>query len=149
MADRLNSYGVSVSSLIANDRYFPLGAETVLSEFMVNDWPDENAFNRIISSLITKARGKNRRKIRAFGEMVAILWAQGNFGATVNLEHLWNKFATKEAFCLFCAYPKVGFTEPLSDSIGHICSAHSKMIDGASPQLAEIIYRETVHKPAI
>jgi len=116
---------------------------------LVNGWPDETAFNQTISSVLTRARGKNNRNIRAFGEMVAILWAQGNIGATVNLEHLWNKFAAKESFCLFCAYPKVGFTEPLSDSIDHICSAHSKMIHGVSPQLTEILYRETVQKHAI
>jgi hypothetical protein len=148
LANRLTSYGVSISNLIENDRYIPLDAEKTLSKFMVNGWPDETAFNQTISSLLMSARGNNKRNIRAFGEMVAILWAQGNFGATVNLEHLWNKFAAKESFCLFCAYPKAGFTEHLSDSIEHICSAHSKMINGVSNQLTEIFYRETAQRHA-
>jgi hypothetical protein len=148
LSDRLTSYGVSISSLIADSRYIPLDAEKLLSQFMINGWPNETAFNLAISSLLTKARGNNNRNIRAFGEMVAILWAQGNIGATVNLEHLWNKFAKKESFCLFCAYPKAGFTEQLTDSMEHICSAHSKMINGVSPQLTEILYRETIQKHA-
>ena len=31
-----------------------------------------------------------RKTSRAFGEMVALLWAKRHIGATVRLEHLWN-----------------------------------------------------------
>lgn len=148
LATRLISYGISISSLIEDDRYIPLDAEKLLSQFMVNGWPDEVAFDKTIAALLTRARGKSHRKIRAFGEMVALLWAQGKIGATVNLEHLWNRFAKKEAFCIFCAYPKTGFTEQLSDSMEHICSAHSKMIHGVLPQLTEIFYKDTLQKNA-
>ena len=148
LTERLSSYGISVNCLIENDRYIPLDAEELLSRFMVDGWPNETAFNLTISSLLTRVRGNSKRNIRAFGEMVAVLWAQGNTGATVNLEHLWNKFAEKESFCLFCAYPKSGFTETLSDSIEHICSAHSKMINGVSNQLTQVLYREIVQKNA-
>jgi hypothetical protein len=144
LENRLTSYGISISGLIKDDRYIPLDAEELLSKFMVSGWPNELDFNKTVSSLLNRARGLNNRKIRAFGEMVAILWAQGNTGATVNLEHLWNKFAAKESFCLFCAYPKAGFTEGITDSIEHICSAHSKMIDGSEKQLTEIFYKDTI-----
>lgn len=148
LASRLISYGISIKSLIEDHRYIPFDAEKLLSQFMVNGWPNEAAFNLTISSLLARARGKTKRNIRAFGEMVALLWAQGNIGATVNLEHLWNKFAENESFCMFCAYPKIGFTGQLSDSIEHICLAHSKMISGVSTQLTEILYRDTVQKHA-
>jgi hypothetical protein len=143
---RLTSYGISIAGLIDDDRYIPLDAEKLLSTFMVDGWPDETEFNNMVSSLLQRARGLKSRKIRAFGEMVAVLWAQGNTGATVNLEHLWNKFVANESFCLFCAYPKVGFTDDIADSIQHICSAHSKMIDGAEKQLTEVIYTDTVYR---
>jgi hypothetical protein len=100
---RLRSYALNVNSLIAEHRYIPLNAEEILSGFMINDWPDETLFMETVSKLMEKA-GKNGRRIRAFGEMVAILWAQGNDGATIQLEHLWNKFAKQSRFCLFCAY---------------------------------------------
>src|SRR5688500_19228341 len=54
------------------------------------------------------------RSVRAFGEMVAVLWANGHNGATVRLEHLWHAFCQSEAFSLFCAYPKTGFTQDAS-----------------------------------
>ncbi len=145
---RLKSCGISISGLLGDNRYIPLDAEVLLSSFMVNGWPDEGKFNKAVTSLLEKARGLGNRKIRAFGEMVAILWAQGYIGATVNLEHLWNKFAAKESFSLFCAYPRTGFTNNPADSIQHICSAHSKMIDGAVKQVTEILYKETVYQNA-
>jgi hypothetical protein len=146
LEEKLSGYGLSISALIADSRYIPLDAEETLSGFMVDGWPAEDRFNQTISSILNRARGRNNRKIRAFGEMVAILWAQGNEGATLNLEHLWNNLSHRESFCLFCAYPKVGFTADIKDSIQHICSAHSKIIDGIEKQLTDVVYRETGHK---
>jgi hypothetical protein len=140
---RLEDYGVHVNTLISEGRYLPFRAEETLSKFMVDGWPDESLFMNTISGVIKEARGKYKRGIRAFGEMVAILWAQGNNGATVQLEHLWNEFCQKEAFSLFCAYPKTGFTVNMSESIEHICCAHSKIINGSETNLTEVFYKET------
>ena len=145
LKDRLTGLGVHVNALISDDRYIPLNAEQILSEFMVNGWPDENLFNQLVTKLLQRARRKNRR-VRAFGEMVAILWAQGHNGATVQLEHLWNKFCEKEAFCLFCAYPKSGFTQDINASISNICSTHSKVISASEKPLTEILYRNLDHR---
>ena len=136
---RLNGYGIRVDTLIEDDRYIPLDAEEMLAKFMVNGWPDEELFMQTVSALIKRGNCKQRR-IRAFGEMVALLWAQGLNGATVHLEYLWNKFSEQNEFCLFCAYPKTGFTQDINDSIMSICGCHTKMIEGAEKQLTEVIY---------
>ena len=141
LSEKLANFGVRVDTLIEDKRYMPLIAEEMLSKFMVNGWPDEKLFMQTVSGIIEKCHQTNRR-IRAFGEMVAILWAQGHSGATVQLEHLWNKFCEKEAFCLFCAYPKTGFTGDINLSVNHICDQHSKMISGSEKQLTEIYYRD-------
>jgi hypothetical protein len=137
---RLEAIGYSVSHLLSKHQYLALDAERTLARFMVNDWPDENLFNHVVSEVIVKAKG-NGRKVRAFGEMVAILWAKGQVGATVRLEHLWNKFCENEAFCLFCAYPKSGFTQDASESVMHICDAHAKMIDGTGENKTDLFYK--------
>jgi hypothetical protein len=139
LEERLTNYGIYVEALRSDFRYIPLVAEDTLSRFMVNGWPDEKLFMSTISEVIAKNRKPNRR-IRAFGEMVALLWAQGLNGATVHLEHLWNKFCEKEDLCLFCAYPKSGFTGDMTGSLKDICCAHSKMIEGTRPQLTNIYY---------
>ena len=144
---RLKNFGIHIDSLIYNDRYIPLNAEEVLAKFMVNGWPDENLFMEFVTKLITKARKQNRR-VRAFGEMVALLWAQGHSGATVQLEHLWNKFCENEIFCLFCAYPKIGFTDDMNVSIRDICCAHSKMIQASHKPMTELLYKTMEQKKA-
>ncbi len=143
LESRLTSYGIQIHDLITENRYIPVDAHEILSQFMINGWPDEELFNKTVSVLIRKGSTNNRR-IRAFGEMVALLWAQGHNGATVQLEHLWNKFCEKESFCLFCAYPKSGFTGNINESIMHICGTHSKMISGSEKQLTEITYKNLV-----
>jgi hypothetical protein len=138
---KLDSIGYNISHLVSKNQYFPLDAEKTLAKFMINDWPDEKLFNKVVSDVIVKAKGRGR-KVRAFGEMVAILWAKGQVGATVRLEHLWNKFCENEAFCLFCAYPQSGFVQDASESVTHICSAHSKMIGGFAKSKTELFYKE-------
>ena len=136
---RLSNYGISVDTLISDDRYIPLDADEILSKFMVDNWPDEKLFMQTVSSILERGQCKQRR-IRAFGEMVALLWAQGLNGATVHLEFLWNKFCKQNEFCLFCAYPKTGFTQDINESILKICGCHTKMIEGSETQLREIVY---------
>jgi hypothetical protein len=144
---RLENLGFNISDLRSKNLYLPVDAEQMLSEFMVNDWPDETLFMSIVSDLIAKAKMDNRQ-VRAFGEMVAILWAKGQVGATVRLEHLWNKFCESQAFCLFCAYPESGFTQDASESVMHICGAHSKMISGAAHSTTDVYYKPVSSKMA-
>ncbi len=140
LEERLKSYGVLVDGLKSEDRYIPLEAEETLAKFMVDNWPDENLFFQTVEAIIDRAHKRNR-KVRAFGEMVALLWAFGHSGATVQLEHLWNRFCAKSALSLFCAYPKCGFTEGIHTSIDSICRAHSKLIDGSKTTLSRVFYQ--------
>ena len=137
---RLVASGFNISELEAKKVYFRLEAEMVLSKFMINDWPDEELFNQAVTDLLSQAKS-GVKQFRAFGEMVALLWAKGHVGATVRLEHLWNKFCSKQAFCLFCAYPQSGFSQDAGESVAHICQAHSKLIAGVSQSRTEVFYK--------
>lgn len=137
--ERLKLNGFDPFYLKLRDKYIPLDASETLSGFMVDGWPDEMLFNHVVSSILLRAK-RNGTKVRAFGEMVALLWAQGFNGATVQLEHLWNKFCASESFCLFCAYPRSGFTDDPRTSMQHICGAHSKVIAGVGKNSNDILY---------
>jgi len=137
---RLVMSGIDISALIADDRYIPLDADQTLAEFMVNGWPDATLFHQTIGRIIKRARAKNCR-LRAFGEMVALLWSSGLTGATLHLENLWNRICETEAFCLLCAYPKSGFEQDMASSMHTICCTHSKMISGEYHTKKQILYK--------
>jgi DcmR-like sensory protein len=140
---RLLSCGHNLNILSASDQYITLNAHDMLSKFMINGKPDEQYFLHTLTPIIKRA-GKNGRKVRSFGEMVALLWQSGHSTATIELEHLWNKFSEKENFCLFCAYPKNGFSNDASASVMHICSAHSKLVGRNENFPSEIQYKNVV-----
>lgn len=128
LEDRLKAYGDETVTLARSlGQLITADAEQVLSRFMVNGWPDEERFVRTVTELLESSR-KAGRRIRAFGEMVALLWAQGQNGATVRLEHLWHKMCDEERFPLFCAYPKSGFTQDSASSLHEICHIHSRIV---------------------
>jgi hypothetical protein len=127
LEDGLLNAGVDLVSAIVQNRYIALIADRALERFMVNQWPDEALFASFVTNLITRARAGGRR-VRAFGEMVALLWAQGNVAATVRLEDLWQQLCKAEGLSLFCAYPKAGFTEESSEALRQICQAHSTVV---------------------
>lgn len=124
---RLTSRGIDTAGAAKRDQYLALDAEEMLSKFMVKGWPDEVLFRTFVLETLKRAKGQDRR-VRAFGEMVAILWAQGSTGATVHLEHLWHRLCHEQTFSLFCAYPKSGFTRDASLSIKEICETHSRVV---------------------
>ena len=141
LEQRLWLHGLNVDALRATDQYLPLDASATLSKFMVNGWPDYGLFMDTINELFERAR-KNNRQVRAFGEMVALLWSEGNSAATVMLEHLWNAYCEKESFALFCAYPKSEFPEDAATSLANICKAHSKMITSWEKSSTELAYQD-------
>jgi hypothetical protein len=123
---RLNEL-VDMVRVRSEDRYITVRADEALNLFMVAHWPDDQLFTRFVTGVITRARA-NGRSVRAFGEMVALLWARGDTAATIRLEYLWHQLCKTEAFSLLCAYPRTGFTEEPSNSMAQICAAHSRIV---------------------
>jgi hypothetical protein len=124
---RLARRGIDLTAARKEDRYIELDAEETLARFMVDGWPDEERFKAVVGGLLARA-SVNGAKVRAFGEMVAILWAKKLYAATVRLEHLWHRFCAEEGFSLLCAYPVSGPTSSLARSMREICDAHSHVI---------------------
>jgi hypothetical protein len=128
LEERLRAAGFSLEAARLLDRYFPLEATTTLSKLVNDGKLDVDRITELMMKLINNARG-NGRRVRLFGEMVALLWAQGHHAATVQLELLWHQFCQDEGFSLLCAYPKNGFAQNAGASIRQICSMHSKVIE--------------------
>lgn len=124
---RLRARGFDVDRAIIQDRYIPLDAASVLAQFMLNGWPDEQRFRAFVQGVLARAR-RGAPRVRAFGEMVAILWARGEHAATVHLERLWHAACHEHDFSLLCGYPKTGFASDAHAAIAQICAAHSDVV---------------------
>lgn len=143
LRNRLILQGFDIDSLTANNQYIPLNIEDCLSEFMVNDWPDEALFSQFVTQHMLRAQ-KHTGKARMFSEIGGALHARGKTTAALQLEHLWYPLHQKEPFCLFCTYPRTGLTQEDEASISNICQIYSKVIDGSIRPSTEIYYRSTL-----
>jgi hypothetical protein len=64
--------------------------------------------------------------LHIYGEMVALLWQQGNEKGTLLLEELWNNLGRLRPFSLLCGYPKNAFRSVEdANCLVSICNAHS------------------------
>jgi hypothetical protein len=132
LEERLRAKGVDVVGATVTGQYLALDARELLSKFMVNDRPDAEAFARNVGELVKQATQGGRR-LRGFGEMVALLWAEGKRTAAIELEQLWNDLGRQHAFTLFCAYPAdCANAKDGGVTLEHICQSHSCVIALAS-----------------
>ena len=134
IAQRLIARGMDPARPIAQGRYITLDAAETLAKFMLNGFPDEALFNETIGGMIVQvtacAEGDSPH-VAAFGEMVALLWAQGRIKAALHLEELWNALARKHNFSLRCGYPMQAFNrEEHGESFLQICAVHGRVIPG-------------------
>ncbi|MBC8030028.1 MAG: MEDS domain-containing protein [Pyrinomonadaceae bacterium] len=124
--------GLDVANAKARGQFVSLDAAEMLTRFMVDGSPEPGRFNEVIGGLIASV-SDGRPRVRAFGEMVALLWADGQYQAAIRLEELWNDLQKAHTFSLFCAYPmnSLGghkYTEPHSG----VCTVHSRVIPAES-----------------
>lgn len=133
LAQRLQANGLDLARAQAQGRYRALDAEETLTQFMVDGLPDPQRFAQVVGREITRARGK-WRDIRIFGEMVALLWEQGNMTAALRLEALWEELrGTAAPFALLCAYPIALFGgSAQTDLFTQMCALHSHVVPDES-----------------
>jgi DNA-binding NarL/FixJ family response regulator len=132
MEARLNTQGVDTSEATKKGRFALLDAEETLGEFMDADGPNRDRFvervGRIVRMAGNAALAKNKPVV-VFGEMVAVLWAQGKYQAAIRLEELWNELMLAHSFYLCCAYPASGFAGQSNDkSQATIRACHSHVV---------------------
>lgn len=129
---RLKARGLDVDLAAQQGRYIALDAAETLSKFMLDGLPDAARFADVVGGVVARAavaaNGEGRR-VAAFGEMVALLWAEGNPNAAIKLEQLWNDLARTYSFDLRCAYPISSFGQAADNAlIEKVCAEHSHVM---------------------
>ena len=100
----LKSKGFDTRNIVFAD------ARETLDTFMVGSMPDAERFKQHIGGLILKTgNGGGPSSVRAYGEMVDLLWRDANPEGAIRLEELWNDLIGAYSFSLLCAYPMGNF----------------------------------------
>jgi len=104
-ADRLVQDGHDPTRAIREGQLLFLGAEQTLSLFMADGQPDRESFRSAIRVVLRQLRTRTgSREIRAYGEMVGLLWNAGHCAAAAQIELLWSEVLSESSLQLFCAY---------------------------------------------
>lgn len=90
--------------LVDEGRLAFLDARQALAACMRDGMPDPMLFRKTIGPSFTALCSQGHAGVRAYGEMVSLLWREGRHDAAVRLEELWNRLAESHDFSLFCAY---------------------------------------------
>lgn len=137
---RLGSRGLDLERLVATGQLTLLDARETLDAFMVGSMPDWERFAACIGSVIEKITSgffRAKHGLRAYGEMVDLLWKDGNPQAALRLEEYWNDLARLHSFSLLCAYTMGNFhRETHSADFEKICGAHTHAIPAESCRTA-------------
>lgn len=133
LEQRLQASGLDVAAAITRHEYLSLDAAETLAKFMVDTLPEPARFAEIVGSLVACV-SKGQRYVRIFGEMVALLWAEGNQTAAIRLEELWNELRRLTSpFSLFCAYAMSGFAGAENEMpFSEICQKHARVVPAES-----------------
>ena len=88
-----------------------IDAADTLAKFMGDGLPDCASVQGVCAGECIAQLAADGRHVHAFGEMVALLWAEGKRHAAIRLEELWNELGKSHRFALFCAYPMASFDD--------------------------------------
>jgi signal transduction histidine kinase len=125
---KLRARGLDLHAARSRGQFVSLDATETLAKFMVGGTPDRASFRDVIGEVIVQAAGDGRR-VRAFGEMVALLWADGAHEAAIHLEELWTDLQETHTFTLYCAYPIDGFGDAGHETpFESICTCHCRVL---------------------
>ena len=143
-SDGLSESGIDPSTAIRERKLLFADAEQTLRRFMLNGQPDRARFERTIGALIREVRPQpDHGGLRAYGEMVGLLWQKAQFAAAVQLEQLWNNLMSANAFHLFCAYPIDVFGKDFdSATLDPLLCAHTHLVPaGRNRDLNSAVHR--------
>src|SRR5689334_12202824 len=127
---RLEAEGVDVKAAQGSGQLTIVDADELLPRFMKDTMPDAPVFLGLAADVIANARGEGRfPKVRWWGEMVNVLWEQGNVAASMSLEDQFDRLAHHHEIAIFCSFVMDNFnSEVHSRLLPRLGQNHSHLI---------------------
>lgn len=130
ISSRLANKGYDVWDLRRRGQLTLLHADETLPKFLVNNMPDPKTFKGIARATIEKARAGGRYPaVRWWGEMVNVLYVDGNSRGSNRLEELFDEVAHEESIAIFCSFLMNKFDPKVYDGpLQNVCRTHAHLI---------------------
>lgn len=127
---RLEAEGVDVKAAQSRGQLTVVDADELLPRFMRDAMPDAPVFLGLAADVIATARDEARYpKVRWWGEMVNVLWEQGNVAASMSLEDQFDRLAKHHEIAIFCSFVMDNFnSEVQSRLLPRLGQNHSHLI---------------------
>jgi CheY-like chemotaxis protein len=129
--EQLTAMAVDPLKRIGQGDLVILDAGEILRRIMVDEMPDSRRLEDTVGPILDTAAGTAKRMVRAYGEMVDLLWNDDNGAAAVSLEVLWNQLITRRKFSLLCGYRSAGVGTDAR--FKKICDQHSHVLSADGP----------------
>ena len=129
----LRAREVDVNAMLASNELVVLDAAVALARFMVDGAPDTGKYKEFAMEAFERIRrGRSGVTLRAYGEMVDLLWKAGCDVAAIQIEMLWNRLARTHEFSLLCGYAMGSFYKDAG--VVDVCRQHTHIVssDGAA-----------------
>ena len=145
IVSRIDAAGVDAAQAIRDLLLVVVDARGALERFMVDDRPDARRFDAVIGAQVRALA--QRAPLRAYGEMVGLLWAAGQRDAAIELEALWNGLALEVAFELLCGYPidvltnafDVAAVDELLCAHTHVLPSHGRLESALDRAMVDVL----------
>lgn len=126
----LKESDVGADQALRDGRLLFFDAHATLATFMVGGRPDWDRFQEVVGTVLARVRRVTGDSgLRAYGEMVDVLWGKRQFAAAVRLEQFWNKLLSRSSFSLYCAYAIDVFGQEFrAASLDGVLCAHTHVV---------------------
>jgi hypothetical protein len=131
----LESRAIDVKNALRLGHLVVLDAHETLDRFMAGDIPDRQAFESYVGTAIGElsARYPQGTLVRAYGEMVDLLWKETRRDAAIRLEVLWNQLVARHGFALLCGYSMGHFYKEVHQ-LEQVCEQHTHVMPPDPPR---------------
>jgi hypothetical protein len=142
IGEQLSALGLDPASVATSDRLLFLDGQQLVNRILAQGPPEWGRFDALIGSAVRELEARHGR-VRAYGEMVGILWARKQYAEAERIEEFWNRLMRGVALSLFCAYPiDILHTDLDMTAVNAVLAAHTHVLPcGAEGTLGDAVDR--------
>lgn len=136
LIDHLRRMGCDIAAASAEGQLVILDARETLDLFLVNGQPDRLLFEGVLARILGFAKNRGAGSgVRAYGEMVGLLWEAGQVAAAIRVEEYWNHLIQARGMTLFCGYPIDVFGDDIaSKDLQGLIDAHTHCLPAGTDE---------------